>query len=540
MNTRHVKRICAIVGGLILIGSTLTACGISKVQYTDLQAQDLAKAKQIDEQAQQLAELQIKATNSDMAAQLATDKNTVLTDELTKTKLILDEKDKLILEDAKEEAEKLAQETSANSIVKEEYDNLDLGAMVPDKTFDTYDLAFLDKSKVKFDGESYDFKETISLSNLKVGTVFDDEEFKDNAYLLFTERGGVRYDYTFIDPIPYTGITEKEEVAITFLGQDIQIIAADADSIKIKEPVTTKIMKQGDILEIAGHTVELKYVGTKDVLVGVDGEEYEAIDELESYDFDGFEVRVKDTFYSDSVQLAKLEFGTDIVKTIENGDEYIEDNDEYLWTIRTVGDDLISIGITYDVKADDMDEPILGTGKNLNFLGYFDTAFNLEKDDYNYVKYTFGFDEIMDPDMPVAYVKTNTDSIRVNGEKLKEVYFDAVNVYYKDGSDWITVPGTVKLENGDSLTEVNYDGTRISMLGGDVELYTSDLIKLGALEEEAEAGDVVINGEAFGRYDDNAMYKGYRFDSIESNADQDEFVMYMPDEDVKAVIQITG
>jgi len=532
---RKIKKIAKIVGALTLIGVTLlgaVGCGIKVDEHN----------KVLDEKAalgQQVAELEEKAANMEAQAVEFSDENAALTEVLESNKLILDEKDAEIINLTAEIAEQIAEEdamTTEAAMEEDEYDGLTLGEDVPDKEFDVYDLSFLGKDELEFNDNDYDYRELISLSGLKLGTAFtDDVDFEDNSYLLFNEKGAVSYTFKFEDAVDFTDISEDEPLEINFLGNNIEIVDMDANEFTYKIAEGFEMMVN-DVVQFEGHNITL--VGVSEdgdaVLVSADGV-VKAIDIDDSEEFNGFEIFAKKAFAGSEIQMAELEFGTDVLQTIEDGDDYIEDNEDFVWEFETDGDELESLSISYDVKANDMDEEILGVGESLNFVDYFEVSYGLEED-YDYVKYSVSFDEVTDDDVAVMKFETNDDNIRIGSEKVSEVYFDGTNSYYEDGNDWVISDDVIELENDDVTLEVGFANNNVSF--GEFKLRTLDFKSLGA-EEEAEENDVKFNGDNIGKVDESMLFPGgFIAETIEDNAEEDEFVFQVPNEEVKGVIRV--
>jgi len=534
-----IKKIAKIVGGICLIGITLfgvVGC-VAQSKFDQALEQQSELQKQIDD-------LKIAKTNmEDQAVDLAKE-NQAIQEILDNNKLILDDKDAEILNltaeiDAqlKEEDAALVVQTTEAALESEEYDGLVLGEAVPAKDFDTYDLSFLNKDEIEFNDNDYDFREFISVDGLKIGTGFtDDVDFEDNAYLLFTEKGAISYTYKFDDAIDYTEISEDEPLEINFLGNNIEIVEMDSDEFTYKIAEETKTLYVGETFEFNGHNITLQDVTEDDAAIVIVDGILKAVDEGDSEEFNGFEVSAKNVYVGQTTFSAELEFGQDILQTIEDGDEYIKDNENFVWEFETDGDNLKSLSIKYDIKADDIDEAVLAVGDSLDFAGYFDVSFDLETT-YDYITYNVFFDEVTDVDVPVMAFETDNDDIRIDGEKVSVAYFNGTHSFYEDGNDWIISDEVIKLENDDVTLEVGYDGDFVTF--GDFKLKTADFVSLG-VEEDAEEDDVVFDGDNIGKVDESLMFPGgFIAESIEDNAEEDEFVFQVPNEEVKGVIRIT-
>ena len=133
--------------------------------------------------------------------------------------------------------------------------------------------------------------------------------------------------------------------------------------------------------------------------------------------------------------------------------------------------------------------------------------------------------------------ETDNDDIRVGSEKVSVAYFDGTNSYYKDGNDWVVSTDVIKLENDDTTLDVGFNANKVSF--GDFQLRTLDFKALGA-EELAEDNDVKFDGDNIGTVDESLMFQaGFIAESIEDNAENDEFVFQVPNEEVKAVLRLT-
>ena len=533
---KTIKKISRIVGTLALIGITIfgaVGCGIAKSDYNTALEEKAALAQQVQD-------LQItKANMEDQALNLAKD-NAAINEILESNKLILDEKDAEILALTAEIEAEIAKEDAATTeavLESEEYDDLVLGEMVPAKDFDTYDLSFLNKDEIEFFDNDYDFREFISVDGLKIGTGFtDDVDFEDSPYLLFTQKGAVSYTYKFDDVIDYTEISEDETLEINFLGNDIEIVEMDANEFTYKIADEYELQVDEELI-VGEHVIKLLGISEEgdDILVSVD-DEIKAIDKDDTEKFGDIEITNTRAFLGKTVQFAKIEVGTDVLQTIEDGDEYIKDNENFVWEFETDGDNLKSLSIKYDIKADDIDEAVLAVGDSLDFAGYFDLTFDLETT-YDYVTYNVGFDEVTDADVAVMAFETDNDDIRVGSEKVSVAYFDGTNSYYKDGNDWVVSTDVIKLENDDTTLDVGFNANKVSF--GDFQLRTLDFKALGA-EELAEDNDVKFDGDNIGTVDESLMFPGgFIAESIEDNAENDEFVFQVPNEEVKAVLRLT-
>lgn len=513
------KRIVA-VGMSLLVGTMfLAGCTESK--------QDV-----IDKQVKELGDLQKKLDNADVEKAL-------LNGEFEDLKLVLTDKDKVLLAFEKEVADLMDLEV----VSKEAIDDLELGADVPKQSLDQYDLSFLKSGEVEFDGENYDYEEKIYLDGLKVGTsTSDDVEFDSAPKLLFSKTGAVEFAFEFKDEFEYVDVSEDKPLKLNFLDKSLSIVKVTEDSFtyKVAEEVS---LNEGESKLVDGHTVVLEGVFDGKVRVSVDGE-VKSVSDGDTKDFGDVQVRVKDVLfkgYQSEFAGADLEIGNDILKTVKDGDEFVEDDEKFVWAVSADSELLSSIGLSYDVKADDLDEEILAAGDSLDFLGYFNLKFDLEKQ-YEYSDYELSFDDIKDEDLPVLKISTKDDrGLKVDSERLSKVYFDGEKAYWKEDGEWKESNGSIYLLNGDTELKVSYDADEdLLSVGEDIQLKTEDFKSLQE-EDKAEESDVYVYGTPSGKVDESLLLdNGVLVRSVEKNADNDKVELSLPDEKVEAVLMLSS
>lgn len=481
---------------------------------------------------------QLKAANLEHQVALAQVESAKLTEKQTSDTKISGLEASLATYKATQTAAQAEKEALAH--IYEVSDDLVLGEDVPVTTVDKYDVEFLTKGEVSTRDEDYKYREYLTLANLRVGISSDDAEFEEKPYLLFTSSDSVSYNYVFEESVPYEDVSEDKPLSIIFMGKPMEIVNIDDGFVELKQISESKDVLEGQTINVGIHTIALNFVNSVKVGITVDGVS-RLVNDGETYDFGDIEVRVKDTLYQDyagGVHSATLEFGKDIITSIEDGDDYSDDIDTYVWSVETDGNNLDSIGVSYTEKADDLDEPILGVGQTMNFLDYFKLQFGLEKT-YDYADYTLTFDEVTSDDIPVIKVKSNGDYLRIGTEVLNTAYFDGVHTYYKDDSEWKVSDLMILFKNDDMEGYLTYDSTTKYLSLGELSLQTSDFQKFGALEDEAEGTDLLISGTEFGKHDENVLLNpGVIIKSPEGNIDNDKFVISVPNEEVKGVIKL--
>jgi len=521
-----IKKIVAIGMATLIGASLLTGCGVSKQQVIDDQANELAvKTAMLNERDVLLAEAGADKAAVDSAYQ--------------ELQLVLDAKDKELLDYEIKVADLADLELQS----EEEIDGLKLGSDIPKQVLNTYELSFLGKGDIEHDGDNYDYEEVVTLDGLKVGVSSSgDLEFEDKPYLLFTKTGAVKYAFEFEDEFEYADVTEDEPLKLKLLGKELTVVKVTADSFtyKVAEEIS---LKEVESKTIGTDVVILEGVFDGKVRVSVNGE-VKSISDGNTKDFGELQVRVKDVLYKgyqSEFAAADLEIGNDILETVEDGDEYVKDDERFVWTMDADATLLKSIGLSYDIKADDKDEEILALGEKLDFLGYFDVGFDLEKS-YEYNDYELSFDDIKDEDLAVLKLSTkDKKGIKVGSDRLDKVYFDGEKTYWKEDGEWQESTEDLVLINDETELTVSYDSaSKLLSVGDYIKLKTADFKSLQAVDK-AEEADVYVYGNPSGLVDETLLLdSGVIVLTPENNAENDMLKISLPDEEVKAVLRVTN
>jgi len=521
---------CALVAfsGFFLVGCTTDKDVIN------------AQATEITTLTTQLADIETQMNSVTGEKTTLQQEKERLAAELEKFTVELDEKDKELLE----YETKVAEAEDAKVLDREALKDLGLGDEIEILELNQNDLSFLQMGEVEFDGDDYDYQEVIYLDNMEIGvSSTGDREFDINPYLLTTESGSVVYAYEFDDDLTFADISEDEPLEIEFLGSKFNIVEVTEDSFTYKV-AQEAFLKEGENITVDGKVVLLKFVVDGKIFIEVDGVG-RTIQEEDTEIFGDIQVRAKEVLYRGYGEgMAEIEVGKDVLQTVDDGDEYNEDSEnseDFVWTMEIDGDNLRSVGLSYEVKADDVDEKVISVGENIDFLGYFDVIFSLEKE-YEYTDYEFSFDDITDDDVPVVKVTSSEDKgIKVDGKRMDKVYLDADNeVWYKDDGDWVETNEELVLINRDTEFVVSYDVGEGQLSIGEDIILTTDLVSLG-VEGEAETDDVYVYGVPVGKDEENLLLEdGVVVESVENNADNDELKISLPDEEVQGVITLAN
>lgn len=419
-------------------------------------------------------------------------------------------------------------------------------------TLDDSDLGLIN-DEVEFDGDDYDVKEEVIFTDaFKLMTSIEgDENFAEKPYLVTTDEGAIAYKYIIEDDLLASDISEDEPLNIKFLGKDMEIIKANnvTGEITVREGAKF-LMDEGATKTI---TLDGKdYVVTVDFIsenggakFSINGQVTSTLDEGETDEASDIEVSVIEILDNEAAEgrADKVEFylGETVYKTIADGDEYTEDVEDFIYTIKFDGANLRSIGVSYDRQADDLEdiedgfEPI-AIGKELVFPeGYVKVKF-LGVTDVNYNQYDLTLEEQGDTHMPVVQLVSDDDrGFSVGTEEVNKVRINATNVFYRDdNNDWITADlNTLKLTFEDTELGVTYVGTKLSI--GKLDVVT-DFTKLGVTEEQSEPTEIVYNGVSLGTKEDKVLTTDGVIIAVEE--DEDRFSFSLPGDDITGDVEV--
>src|SRR4030042_785109 len=292
-------------------------------------------------------------------------------------------------------------------------DDLSLGIAVQATTLDNGDLSFLLDDEFEFDSDDYDFQELIILDGLQVTTSLNgDDEFGDGLALTFENEFSVVYGFVFDDAVDYALITEDEPLIIKMLGTEYIIIDASGTSFTYLQGQDF-VVKEDETFSFGEHAITVGLVTDDEVAVIVDGKT-KFVDEKDTEEFDDLIVRATDIYYTGKDTQKSVVILTisdkDVEVTVDNGDEFIKDDDRFEWLVDLAGTPQV-IGIGLAEKADDADEEVLQpllAGETFSFAGLFDLSFDYN-DNYDYLKYTIDFKEIQ-------VNGSDIDTVRLSGD----------------------------------------------------------------------------------------------------------------------------
>ena len=482
-----------------------------------------------------------------------------------------------------------------------------IGSKLKSKLEDNKISTLLD-TKINWDNgdgtESYDIHEEILLTdsngdsklNLVTNLYHQDGEDLDSFVVLQNDKS-LRYRLVFDDLLEFSEDDEDDAqgLKVDILGKEYEITDFEEDfnsvTISLSEE---KVVKKGEVLNIEGTTLTIGEifdyaVEVNGVLVKEDG----AIKTI-----NGVEVQVTSTAsHSDgSLSKAIIKVGKDIKRDIDNGDEYIKDDETWEWDIGITDSGKQYIGVKYalsnvDYDEDDSEENPLSVGENYIFPeNYAAVSFDKLTDvKYNDFEIFFndkdlykGEDQIGN-NINVAILEgENDDSITLTYNEMDietdSIYFnyseDKVSIYFKDidGDVDSDKKGRVqfsKTYNFDELMNVSHtDIARLVVEDTEVKVglnlnkdtsadltltingkinkiplgtTSGEFTHLGDEKEESESKDIIVDDTNVGTKDYDVMDNyGMIIRDPESNTDNDKVILSIPSEQVLAEISIKG
>lgn len=434
----------------------------------------------------------------------------------------------------------------------------------------------------------------IKKDTMNIITTLDDDELNGTA---LTNNKGLSYKYVFEEDINWTGRDEEDcdDLKITILGKEYEVTNMDINSITVTSS-EEKFLNEGESTTVDGTTFTVENVYDDAAIInGV------VIKEGKVKTINNIKVEVNEIFYTSkesSKSFVTLKIGEEISETYSNGDEYIEDDEIWIWDIETPGEKNGYIGVKYDIDSIDPDEGIIYAGESYIFPENYAELKFVKTTDVDYNEFEIYFDEEdlynstdedkkrIHDDAKVAIIKgENDDSIVLqwnnNDVETDSIYLyhniisNEIEVYFKDvneevdDNNKIRFAGIYDKENkptlivDDTEIDVTIDGTddftlTLNKKGmNDINIYLGEteytvkidnedvsmqsFTHLGNEEENAESDEIKISGNSIGTEEEDVMdYYGNIIEDPEDNADDDKVIIQVPSEQVYATISILG
>jgi len=441
--------------------------------------------------------------------------------------------------------------------------------------------------------DTYDIHEEIEIINdgLKIVTTLTDTEIEEDVVL--ENNRALTYKYFFDEGITLDDFESEVEgdenevypLYLTILGKEYEVLGMDSASITVSLS-SEVVVKTGDKEVVDGVTLTIGDIFTTSVEVN-----NVLIKEGRTRVVDGIEVYVDTIAYHSSADLpskAIIKVGEDISQTIKDGEEYVEDDETWLWDINLDSEEGKQyIGVEYNQKSvsyddDDPEENAISIGEAYALPENYGAVVFEGLTDVDYEDFELSFDDKrlydgiidqnFDDNVDVVILEgENDDSISIKGDgyfyETDTIYLryneGSVDLYFKDIGGYIDDEGRrqyvestdVKLVVGDTELVVGLDESEegdfnltLTTSGELVETISIPLgkddggfIKLGSIAEEAQSLDVSVDGEGVGTRDDDVFtHYGIFVRDPESNADSDRIILSVPDEQVFAKVSIVG
>jgi len=437
--------------------------------------------------------------------------------------------------------------------------------------------------------KSYDVHEEILIGSntMEVLTNLEDKEL--NSKVILTNDEGLTYKYVFDDELDISAINtiDADELYLTILGQEYEILDMEPNSITVSIS-DEKIVKVGESVIVDGVTFKVNDVYEEHVEInGV------LVEEGHRKVISGMEVYVDTIAYHSSTSLSTskviLNIGKDIEQTFEDGEEYFGD-ETWEWSIEDPGKEGGYVGVKYVRKSisydeDDIEDNAIEIGQAYVFPENYAGVFFNGLTEVTYNDFELSFDNEKLYNSPTLENGSKRDLVILEGEKddsfkignfeTDSLYFyydgnsvsDNVEVFFKDinGDVDDEHEGRIQFKEffsfdssqkdiatlivDDTEIEVKWDNMALTLTnseGVDIKIPLSissdkEFDGLGDFEEDAESGDLVVNGKSIGTREEDVMDNyGNIIENPENNAENDNVLFSVPSEQVYASVSVLG
>ncbi|KKL49768.1 hypothetical protein LCGC14_2312190, partial [marine sediment metagenome] len=421
-----VNRIIALGVGAILVGSMVGCAQPARTFATEEEFKDAAVAE-------------IDITTDNQAAIDAATEDLFTQDELDAKVAAQKVIDDQVLEDYKT-SEKDQADDDATAALKASifYEKDDLGLnSVTSFSLDDSDLPWLQDTKIKFDNEKIDIHEELIFSGLGVKTSVFDPEFEDNIYLTLETENGMEYRYYVDDEIKIGDISRDDPLEINFNNNSIEIIkvtsasftVVQGETVTLEEGASKTVTIDGEDVEV---TASIISDTAKTVSIAIGDESATDLSKGESSEVGNteYEVYIKSVMPNEAGELAPdrvtFRISKDVEIKYEAGDEVIEDDDRYEYTIDVTDEEeptLNYLGITRVEVSDDIDDdykPITADEEYVFAGGLFSVS--ISTTEVTYFDYDFKFGE-KDNVNAIKITSSDDEGIVIGNDEVDKIYF---------------------------------------------------------------------------------------------------------------------
>lgn len=391
-------------------------------------------------------------------------------------------------------------------------DKLGIGEFISD-IFSDREVKKLIDSKVEVNGKSYDFEETLTIEG--VTAVINGDDYKENSYLNLLEDS-VSYNVVFSNKLNVSKLdNEDNTLTFNFLGKEITITSWN----KVDKEITLfegkrVILNEGESVEVDGKTVVLSYVSDNNNVFVTVGSNSKMILEGQTKTIGGIQVRVENVLFNSVTPklMATLVVGTDVEKTISDGDEFEEDSIfEYVIVDNSIG---ITLKESFTEIDEDEEFKAIGTGEKFCLPNeYVCLVFNgLVEEDYE--SYRFYLDD------GFVVVKGNFQSGVRDFTKL----FITSEGIYSDRD----------MNVDDLLTDVYFGDSEEELSSDEFSIFTGTGINFLLSLTDVEVNNVVVDGKE----DNYRSIYGAIVESPESNLEREEVRLSIPMKAVEYTVSL--
>jgi len=559
---KKFKKIMAVVGSMFMVGSTvglaMAAGGAFPVPFVKDNSADYALVYGANSAASDL--VGVNALDTYLNTFYSSDSTSNTSTSTTTTETVTT--------------------SDFSSAVSVTYDDIELGDGIGTKTLTDSKITSLIDNEINWDDstgyKNYDVHEEILLkSGLKVVTTLDTEDL--NTSVALENDQALEYRYIFDDALDKTkvGHVDSSDLTVNILGKEYELLDMETNSVVVSE-AEEKIVTVGSKIVIDGITLTVNDIFSN--LIEINGV---LIDLDEKKVVNGIEVEVESIAYHTTSTLpskAIVSFGRDIERTIDDGDEYIEDDETWKWVVKDLGLAGGYIGVKYDQQnigfdEDEAEENPIPVGQSYIFpenyaAVSFDELTNVDYDDFKIYFDDRDFYNVTHKtgnNVDVAILEgENEDSIKLQYGVLEvetsTIYFDYdsnnITMYFKDidgdadsdneGRIQITNSDTAKLIVDDTTIDVSLSGTTLILrsLVEDIEIKLghdgTNFDKLGSTKDDAETDEIYVGKNIGTREDDVMDHYGIVIKDPENNADNDRVLLEIPSEQVYAEVSVKG
>ena len=496
-----IKKIFAAGAIFALAGATLLAAGCTSQADIDLAVQSALKeqGKINQDSIDKILDAQNKAIAEAVAAVDVTADNQAAVDEATKLKE--DEIARLnqVIADYAEVEKEVAKEDAGYII-----DEIGIGDNFAE-TLSDREVSKLFDSKIKFDGDSYDAEETVSLTG---DVLANEEDYKGEVYLNL-EEGAVEYSYEVSNQLDTSDITEDETLVFNFLGQEVEVSEWDVDKITFTKG-NELFLKEGESTMVGDKPVIVKIVNDNYayVQVGVDSRK---VEEGDVEEIGGLEVEAKEVLDDEEGDdYVVMKFAEEVLVEVEDGDEYDLD-DKWTWVVEPN-----KLGLVLDAEYNDLDDdnkPLKAGDKVCLPNNYVCFKYNgLLNNEFTQI--TIDDDNDYDAELRGDFIKGTDDYSRV--------YVNASGFYDED--DKLIHVSELLIDNTEDDIKVKIVGTKLEI--GDVEIPLAlDGIKVG--------------GDDISSFDETYVTDyGFYIKDHENSVDDNKFSIDVPKDEAENTILV--